>query len=300
VLLPRIKDISKALANPPESVSSPVYFNALVEQLQANPSKVCPPGNDPTKPEHTYDGMLLSLLKMVGTKAKDAVKEADVVEADKEARLAKELAKEMVFHVNNLGERIENDTKELEKEEAEQKKHITMDDLHDGYESKVIGTCVPPSSRFSYVDVFSFFLPQYVPPVPAPSPVVYTKPEKTKKGKEKETTIEVLNPKAAEASTSSSAASKPNDDEDEGLPELTSSLEAFSKIPLADYQRSFEFIQQHRDVYVPGASDALLVAAFTAESDGNTKYAKQCVHQSLLIQYCEKLGPDGVGIFFKK
>lgn len=51
---------------------------------------------------------------------------------------------------------------------------------------------------------------------------------------------------------------------------------------------------------VPGASDALLVAAFTAESNGQFRYAQQCVHQSLLIQYCEKLGGDGVRVFFKK
>lgn len=81
---------------------------------------------------------------------------------------------------------------------------------------------------------------------------------------------------------------------------MTPSLEAFSKLPIGDYEKSFEFIQQHRDVYVPGASDALLVAAFTAETEGKSKYAKQCVHQSLLIQYCEKLGRDGVGLFFKK
>jgi len=48
------------------------------------------------------------------------------------------------------------------------------------------------------------------------------------------------------------------------------------------------------------AADALLVAAFTAEGKGKSKYAKQCVHQSLLLQYGEKLGKDGVGIFFKK
>ena len=113
------------------------------------------------------------------------------------------------------------------------------------------------------------------------------------------TTIEVLNPKTAEASTSGTPADDEDQDE-EGIPELTPSLEAFSKIRLGDYQKSFEFIQQHRDVYVPGASDALLVAAFTAEGDGKSKYAKQCVHQSLLIQYCEKLGRDGVGVFFKK
>ena len=114
------------------------------------------------------------------------------------------------------------------------------------------------------------------------------------------TTIEVLNPKAAEPSTSGAPTAEPEVEDEEGLPELTPSLEAFSKIRLGDYQKSFEFIQQHRDVYVPGASDALLVAAFTAEGDGKSKYAKQCVHQSLLIQYCEKLGRDGVGVFFKK
>lgn len=125
------------------------------------------------------------------------------------------------------------------------------------------------------------------------------------KQKEKVTEIEVLNPTSAAPSTApSNATADPEDDDDDseeaGLPELTPSLEEFSKIPLWNYEKSFEFIQNHRDVYVPGASDALLVAAFTAQGEGKSKYAKQCVHQSLLIQYCEKLGRDGVGIFFKK
>ena len=81
---------------------------------------------------------------------------------------------------------------------------------------------------------------------------------------------------------------------------MTPSLTEFSKIPLREYQRSFEFIQAHRDVYVTGASDALLVEAFTAQRRGESKYAKQCVHQSLLIQYCEKLGKDGVRLFFRR
>lgn len=108
----------------------------------------------------------------------------------------------------------------------------------------------------------------------------------------------MLNPKA-----SASSAADPETEEDEenaDLPELTPSLEAFSKLPLHSYEQSFHFIQAHRDVYVSGASDALLVAAFQAQSEGKSKYAKQCVHQSLLLQYCEKLGRDGVGVFFKK
>lgn len=100
------------------------------------------------------------------------------------------------------------------------------------------------------------------------------------------------------ASTSKDAAAD-EDDEDE-LPELTPSLEEFSKLPLRGYEKSWEFIKQHRDVIVPGASDALLVAAFKAQSEGKADWARRCVHQSLLLQYCDKLGKDGVSIFFRK
>ncbi len=118
--------------------------------------------------------------------------------------------------------------------------------------------------------------------------------------------IEVLNPKSVEqAQVANLAAKTPattstSDDDDDDIPQMTPTLTEFSKIPLREYQRSFEFIQAHRDVYVPGASDALLVEAFTAERRGESKYAKQSVHQSLLIQYCEKLGRDGVRLFFKR
>ena len=84
------------------------------------------------------------------------------------------------------------------------------------------------------------------------------------------------------------------------LPELTPSLEGFSRISVRGYEESWEYIKAHRDVYVPGASDALLVAAFRAQSDGDSKWALQCVHQSLLLQYCDKLGKDGPSMFFRK
>jgi cell division cycle protein 37 len=116
------------------------------------------------------------------------------------------------------------------------------------------------------------------------------------------TEIEVLNPSAVASSTPTAAADNDDEEEEEeeGLPEITPALVEFSKIPLKEYEKSFEYIQHHREVYVPGASDALLVAAFRAQGQDKPKYAKQCIHQSLLLQYCEKLGKDGVGIFFKK
>jgi cell division cycle protein 37 len=120
--------------------------------------------------------------------------------------------------------------------------------------------------------------------------------------------IEVLNPKGATSSADSSStptAAKntggdDGEEEDSDLPEMTPALIGFSKIPFGNFEQSFRYIQQNRETFVPGASDALLVAAFNAESDGKPKYARQCTHQSLLLQYCEKIGGDGLGMFFSK
>lgn len=137
VLLPRIIEIANKLASPLDGIPTTVYFNSLIDKLQTNPSPACPPGNDPNKLEHTYDGMLLSLLKMVTEKAKISINNSDVLGSEKETKLARELTTEMQTHVTQLGETIKKDEKELENEEAEQKKKITMDDLHGGFESKV-------------------------------------------------------------------------------------------------------------------------------------------------------------------
>ncbi|KAF8073745.1 Cdc37 N terminal kinase binding-domain-containing protein [Lyophyllum atratum] len=279
VLLPRIKQIADTLADPAPSTPPTVYFNSLVEKLTKDPSRDCPPTNDSTKFEQTYDGMLLSLLKQVGEDTRTKVKEAGTPEAEREEKLAKHLASGMADHVKRLRDTIDKDIIDLEKEEAEQKKRITTDDIHEGFSSK------------------------YVPPPPRPEPIPHAKVGKRKETK-KTTEYEVLNPKDIAGSTSFKLDGTPtesdSESDDESLPELTPSLEAFSKIPVRAYEKAFEFIQSHRDVIVPGASDALLVAAFRAQSAGNAKYAQQCVHQSLLLQYCEKLGNDGVRVFFKK
>jgi cell division cycle protein 37 len=136
---------------------------------------------------------------------------------------------------------------------------------------------------------------QYVPAKPEPPSV---KGKRKEQSTTKTTDIEVLNP---EASSSAPPASKElSTDVDEELPHMTPSLEAFARLPLWDFDKSWIFIQNQRDVVVPGASDALLVTAFRAERESRSKYAKQCVHQSLILQYCEKLGKDGVQLFFRR
>ncbi|KDQ62490.1 hypothetical protein JAAARDRAFT_30390 [Jaapia argillacea MUCL 33604] len=284
-LLPRLAQISSTLSTSP---SPPTSFSTLVEQLQTHPSPEAPPipaGVSPNAKVVTYDEMILSLLLQVFKEAKDKG-----LDKNQEEKLGKALIEGVQGHVVKLGKHIDDVKKELEKEEEEQKKKITSEDLHEGFESK------------------------YIPAKPEPPPVKGA--HAIDHPKAKKTEYEVINPKGV-ASSSSSTPSAPSssksaapptaaaaaDEEEEGdveLPEMTPVLEAFSKLPLWAYQTSFEFIQAHRDVVVEGASDALLVNAFNAESKGQKKYAKQCVHQSLLLQYCEKLGRDGVGVFFRK
>lgn len=112
----------------------------------------------------------------------------------------------------------------------------------------------------------------------------------------------MLNPEAtpsAPPALPSTSQATPADIEDE-LPHMTPALEEFAKLPLWDFDKSWFFIQNHRDVVVPGASDALLISAFRAQRADKSKYAKQCVHQSLILQYGEKLGKDGVQLFFRR
>jgi cell division cycle protein 37 len=79
---------------------------------------------------------------------------------------------------------------------------------------------------------------------------------------------------------------------------MTPSLEEFAKFPLWGFDKLWSFIQNHREVVVRGAWRALLLAAFWALKEGKSKYAKQCVHQSKVLEYIERLGNDGVRLFF--
>lgn len=137
VLLPRITEIASTLANPAPPIPPTAYFNSYVERLEKNPSRECPPGNNPDKPEQTYDGMLLALLRKVGDDARTKVKEANTLGSERDEKVAKYLASAMTEHVTKLGETIDTDKAKLAEEEKEQKKHITSEDLHDGFENKV-------------------------------------------------------------------------------------------------------------------------------------------------------------------
>ena len=75
--------------------------------------------------------MVLSLLLQVSEEAKKVAdgRGEDVVGAKVKEGLEK--------HLQQLGEHTEKLGKDLAAEEKEQKKHITSEDMHDGFDSKV-------------------------------------------------------------------------------------------------------------------------------------------------------------------
>lgn len=245
-------------------------FSAITEQLKVNPSPDKPPGNAPNQP--TYDMMLHELMLQVWNGVKEAGGAAD----------DPNLADKLIAGLKNALERQKQDDeqnqKDLEREQNEQAKHITSDDIHDGFDS----------SKISHN--------------PSPDPTVMAQPLVPKKKKETVETIEVLNPKGKgkEVETPPAPTQAADDDDDEPLPELTPILAEFALLPLGDFEAAFKFIQSHHDIFVPGATDALLLAGFRAQMKDDSKYAKQCVNRSLMLQYCEKLGRDGVSLFFQR
>jgi cell division cycle protein 37 len=90
------------------------------------------------------------------------------------------------------------------------------------------------------------------------------------------------------------------EDDDEANIEPSELGKQFAKIKIGDYRECLKFISEHHEVVAERETDGLLLEAFTAQQEGKATYAKQCVHQALLLQYCRSLGRDGVGLFFKR
>ncbi|KAK9467807.1 Cdc37 N terminal kinase binding-domain-containing protein [Lipomyces arxii] len=161
--------------------------------------------------------------------------------------------------------------KKLAELQAEDAKHITSDDLHIGFDS----------TRVAKHDK------------PEPSKPFASK-KVTDKGKKTET-IEVLNQPQEDKGYEG------GDDDDDDEPYRASPLaQEFAKIPLGNYQKCLDFIAKHPTIISEDQADGILFDAFGEEMAGRSKVAKTHVHNALLLQYCARLGSDGVAVFFRK
>lgn len=93
--------------------------------------------------------MVLSLLLQVGEAARQNVGEQSSG-SDREERLGSALAAEVKLHLEKLSAAQEQMRKNLEAEEKEQKKHITSDDIHDGFANKVCSYRLIDVTWFTY------------------------------------------------------------------------------------------------------------------------------------------------------
>lgn len=75
---------------------------------------------------------------------------------------------------------------------------------------------------------------------------------------------------------------------------------AFGMIEPANYRGSQEFICSNRHIVQDEVVLHLLGQAGKLLTHGNEKLAWRHVHQALIIQWCRKLGNDGVAVFFSR
>jgi cell division cycle protein 37 len=232
------------------------------------------------KDKPTYPQMMASLV--------DAVKkDIDAGKSDEPRfNLFIEGLQKEKERIQDLQRQLFEKLAELEKED---KRHITSDNMHEG---------------FSYSSV-----PRGEEKPTAPS-------SSTTSTKKPDSTVELLNASArpsasrtdtgqdsgadadVEEGTTASGSADNDDDEDVSASPLAQS---FAKIKAGDWYASLQFLMQHPDVMAEKETDGLLVEAFNSEMDGKPKHARQCVHAGLLLQYCRQLGGrQGVELFFKR
>ncbi|KAK6067845.1 hypothetical protein SCUP515_09907 [Seiridium cupressi] len=130
------------------------------------------------------------------------------------------------------------------------------------------------------------------------SHVAKAKPEEAEKKTENK--VELLNPKFDINNPNSLSEAEPKGDDDDEEVQASLDAQKFAKIKSNDYRESNNFISSHSHILSEKEQDGILVLAFDAQLEGRDDFARNCVHQALLLQYCRALGKDGVALFFKR
>ena len=113
------------------------WLSAELARLRARipdfEGKQFPPGEQPSQ-----DFMILSLLSQVVNAVRTTLSNAGTSPAKPEEKRKESLLRELADHERRLVERQDEVAKEKIEEEKEQKKFITSDDLHMGFDAKTV------------------------------------------------------------------------------------------------------------------------------------------------------------------
>ncbi|KAK0674255.1 hypothetical protein QBC41DRAFT_239738 [Cercophora samala] len=208
----------------------------------------------------SYTKMMATLLDQVNK----ALDERKVGEGERYEGMVGEIG-EHLKKVEGLQKELEVKLAELEREEG---RKITSEGIHTGFDSTHINKSSTPATgagagpkESGKVELLN---PNYTPPEALPAP---------SEGREEDDDEEV---------TASPAAVR------------------FANIKSSEYRESHAWLSSHPEILTEKETDGILVMAFDAQLENRSDYARNCVHQALLIQYCRALGRDGVALFFKR
>lgn len=252
-----------------------LMFQSIMESVGDEDENQPPP-----RPEgvHTGEKDLPTFSKMIATLV-DQVK-AEVDKTNPGNRFDAYVAEVKVHRnkVDSLQKQLLTKLNELEREEG---RKITSESIHTGFDSSYVNKADKSSGSTA---------------TPKPKPV-------------KVQAVELLNPAAAKEPGSKEQSSGADadidepvggDDDDDDEVQPTELGKKFAQIKPGDYRAMLQFISENPNVVAERETDGLLVLAFNSQLEGNGDFARQCVHQALLLQYCRSLGRDGVGLFFKR
>ncbi|KAI8964091.1 hypothetical protein F5Y11DRAFT_317212 [Daldinia sp. FL1419] len=265
-LLKRISSLLNALrAHAAEAETrnpAEVAFQAVMESA-GRPEDDKPPA----RPEgvHAQEEQPPTYSKMMATLLDQVNKELDEKKPENRYNAMMEEIGVHLKKVEDLQQQLLAKLAELEKEES---RKITSDGIHTGFDSSHITKSSSSTSEAKKAD---------------------------------DTKVELLNPSFTQSKPEESKSSSVAEDDDDDK-EVTASPDAqeFAKIKASDYRESHSFIGAHPHILTEKETDGILIMAFDAQLEGKDEFARQCVHQALLLQYCRALGKDGVALFFKR
>lgn len=271
-LLERIDRLIAALRQHEEesSARSPeeLVFQALMEAT-GDPNEDKPPA--PPEGVYTHEKEQPKYSQMMSSLVDQVKKEIEETKPDNVYQAYITGVEGHKKKVMGLQQELLDKLAQLEKEE---KSKITSDDIHTGFDSSFITK-------------------------DKPKPKPDTKGKKPAK-KAKTETVELLNPGALNKESEGAESDGEDSDDDPENVKASDLAKEFAKIKVGDYRACLQFISEHPEIVAEKETDGLLVEAFNSQMDGKDEYARQCVHQGLLLQYCRSLGRDGINLFFKR
>ncbi len=274
-LLRRIDTLLNALRSHEASASNPdeLVFQSLIESA-GDPMEDEPP--HPPEGVHRLEEKQPTYSKMMGALVDQVKKEVDESKSEDRYKAYIKGIQGHLKKVRDLQKELDIKLRELEKEEA---RKITSDSIHTGFDSSSVTKSTKstaPTQKAETVEVLN--------------------PASLKKGSSSEMDGGISSGAEADVEEAADDASAKDDDHIEP----TRLGREFSKIKMGDYRACLQYISENPAVVAERETDGLLIEAFNSQLAGISEYARQCVHQALLLQYCRSLGRDGVGLFFKR